>query len=232
MKRFYKDVTSEKTQGGWRVTLDGRPVKTQKGSAQIVPSAALASAMAAEWAAQGEDLDPSTLPLRDMADVALDVIAADPAAEVASILRFGETDTLCYRAEPGDALFERQEQLWEPLLTKAEARHGVRFERISGVIHRAQPEATLSALRGMLEGQDAFTLSALKTLSSLAASLVVALEALEDDADAEALWASANAEEDWQAELWGWEEEARERRDRKQAEFARAMEFLRLARAG
>lgn len=230
VKRFYKDVATEPHEGGWRVTLDGRPIKTQQGRPQIVPSQALAEALAQEWAAQGEAIDPASLPLRDLADYAIDIAAADPAGTIATLLPYAETDTLCYRADPDEPLHARQRDLWEPLLQRVEARHGVSFERASGIVHRPQPAATLAALKALLEAQDPFALAALKTLASLAHSLAIALEALEDDADPDALWAAANAEEDWQAEQWGWEWTAEEKRARRLADFARAMRFARLAR--
>lgn len=231
MKRFYKQVTVEAAEGGWRVALDGRAIKTAQGKPQVVPSCALAEAMAEEWRGQGEEIDPAAFPLRDLADYALDIAAADPAAEAEAILRFAESDTLCYRADPDEPLFARQQALWEPLLEAAEARHGVRFERASGIVHRPQPPETLGKMRAVLEAQAPFTLAALKTLASLAASLVIALEALEAEADPETLWAAANCEEDWQAEQWGWDALAEERRAKRFAEFADAMRFARLARA-
>jgi chaperone required for assembly of F1-ATPase len=229
VKRFYKEVGVEAADGGWRVVLDGRPIKTAQGAPQVVPTRALAEALAGEWGAQGDELDAAAFALRDLADYAIDVAAADPAAEAASILRFAESDTLCYRADPDEPLYARQQELWEPLLKAAEARHGVRFERASGIVHRAQPPETLHAMRAVLEAQDPFTLAALKTLASLAASLVIALVALEEGADPQALWAAANAEEDWQAEQWGWEWTAEERREKRLAEFTGAQRFARLA---
>ncbi|WEK48123.1 MAG: molecular chaperone [Candidatus Andeanibacterium colombiense] len=227
MKRFYKDVAAEPVDGGWRVTLDGRGIKTQNGAAQVVPNRALAEALAAEWASQGDEIDPARFIFRDLADYAIDIAAV----EGADLLRFAETDTLCYRAEPGDPLHARQEQLWEPLLTALEARYGIAFERISGVLHRPQPPATLAALKAVLDALDPFTLAALHTMTSLAASLAVGLAGLEPGADPEALYAAANAEEDWQAEHWGWEWTAEEKRAAKLAEFKAAFEFARLARA-
>lgn len=227
MKRFYKDVAVEPVENGFRVTLDGRGIKTQRGAAQVVPSRALADALAAEWAQQGEEIDPKRFIFRDLADYAIDIAAT----EGVDLLRFAETDTLCYRADPDEPLHHRQRALWEPILTALEARLGIRFERVSGVVHRPQPPETLAALKALLDALDPFALAALATLASLAASLAVGLAALEDGADAEALYAAANAEEDWQAEQWGWEWTAEEKRAWKLAEFKAAMEFGRLARA-
>ncbi|MCP5396259.1 MAG: molecular chaperone [Sphingomonadaceae bacterium] len=230
MKRFYKEVAVAETDGGWHVLLDGRAIKTAGGAAQVVPTQALADALAEEWRAQGEELDAKQFPLRDAVDFALDLVAPDPSETIARICAFAETDTLCYRADPDEALFARQQEVWEPLLAGFEARYGVRFERISGIIHRAQPSATLATLRGHVETLDSFTLSALQALSSLSASLVIALEALQPDADGDALWDAANLEELWQIELWGEDFEAKARREKRGAEFAAAMRLAALAR--
>ncbi len=230
MKRFYKETATTTAEGGWQVTLDGRKVKTQGGKQQIVPSAGLAAALADEWAAQGEDIDPGTFVLRDLADYALDVVEADPAAVIATLLRYGETDTLCYRAEPDEPLHARQIAVWEPLLKSAETRWDVHFERISGIIHRPQPAETLKRLESVLTAHDAFTLAALNTLASLSASLNIALAAIEPGADIAALWDAAELEADWQVEQWGEDHEATTRRERRLAAFTAAARFAELAR--
>ncbi|WP_296674907.1 ATP12 family chaperone protein [Novosphingobium sp.] len=229
MKRFYAAVTIAAVPGGWQVMLDGRGVKSQGGRAQIVPSPGLAEALADEWARQGEQIDPAGFILRDMADFAIDVIGPDRDASITALMRFAEGDTLCYRADAGEPLHERQAEVWEPLLSAAEARYDVHFERIAGVIHRPQPPATLARLHAVLAAQDDFVLSALNTMASLAASLVIGLAALEPGADAEALWAAANLEEDWQADLWGKDWEAEERRFRRLAIFSSVMGFAQAA---
>ncbi len=230
MKRFYSDATARQVDGGWGVALDGRAVRTQGGQAQCVLSRALAESLADEWRAQGEEIDPHAFPLRDMADLAIDHVAPGPAETIDKLLRYAETDTLCYRAEPDEPLFRRQDEVWEPLLSALEQRASIRFNRIGGVGYRPQPPATLDRLRSLLEGENAFTLAALTTLASLAASLSIALLALEDEADAEALFAAANLEEDWQAEQWGWDAPAAARRATRLETFRKAAHFARAAR--
>ena len=190
-----------------------------------------AEALAAEWAAQGEEVDAKAFFLRDLADYAIDQVAPDRAASIARLLPFAQTDTLCYRADPDEALFRRQQEVWEPLVAACEARHGVRLERVSGIVARPQPAETLERLSGVLGQYDPFALAALETLTSIAASLVTGLAALEDGADIDTLFAAANGEEDWQAELWGWDAQAEERRAVRLEAFRRAAEFARLARA-
>ena len=229
VKRFWSEAVAAPAGDHWRVLLDGRPVKTQAGSAQVVTSAALAAALAGEWAAQGPTVNPDSLPLRDLADYAIDVVAADRAAAIAQLLRYGQTDTLCYRADPGEPIEARQQAVWEPLLQAAEARWGVQFIRISGVIPAAQPAGTIAQLERVLAGRSDDDLAALITLSALAASLVIALSALQPGADVAALWDAAELEEDWQAEQWGQDAEAQSRRARRTASFATAVQFAQLA---
>lgn len=230
MKRFYKAVTVEAAEGGFGVRLDGRAIKTVGGRPQVVPTQALAEAMAAEWSAQGPEIDPALFLLRDMADYAIDVVARDRASVIGEILPYAETDTLCYRAEPDEAFAARQRLMWEPLLANAETRLGVQFVRVTGIIHKPQPVETLAALRDELEALDAFQLAALRNTTSLAASLVIGLAALQPQADLDALWDAANLEEDWQAELWGKDAEAMDRREKRAGAFAAAARFAGLAR--
>ena len=135
MKRFWNDVAVEEAADGWRVLLDGRPIRTQGGNPQVLPSAELAEMLADEWRAQGDDIDAAAFPLRDMADYAIDQVAPAAEATIARLLRFAETDTLCYRADPDEPLHRRQREVWEPLVAEFEAREGVRMERVSGVLH-------------------------------------------------------------------------------------------------
>ena len=230
MKRFWRKVTLEPEGTGWQVALDGRRVKTAQARAQVAPTRALGEALAAEWRTQGEDVKSSGFAFRDMADYAIDIVAVDPGDAIRRILAYAEGDTLCYRAEPDEPLASRQRTAWEPLLKAAEAAHGVKFERIVGILHRPQPAATLDVLRDQLETLDPFALAALQTLASLAASLVIGLAALEPGVDADTLFAASNLEEDWQAEQWGWDYEAEAGRARKLVTFTGAARFAALAR--
>ena len=233
VKRFYKEVTVAEDAGGWKVELDGRAIKTQGGNPQVVTSKTLAHALAREWAEQGEKIDAKAFLFRDMADFAIDVVRPDRAATIDKLLGYAETDTLCYRADPEDALYQRQQEQWEPLVARLEETHGVRFQRISGVMHRPQPPETLAALRAHLETLDDFVLSGMVSMASLAASLGIALLA-NDEAinDPMMLWRDANLEEEWQADQWGREEEAEERRQQRGEDFSAAQVFVMLAQSG
>ncbi len=231
MKRFYKNVEIVESDGGWQVQLDGRGVKTVKHAPQIAPTRALADELAEEWSRQGEEIDPASFRFRDPTDYAIDIVAPDPGETIAKLLGFAETDTLCYRADPEDALFVRQQEIWEPLVQAVEAREKITLHRISGIMHKPQPEASIARLKARLEAFDPFTLAGLFTLASLSASLCISLEALEDGADPIALWRAASLEEEWQADLWGRDHLAEERRARRGDEFRHALEWLRLVRS-
>ena len=229
MNRFYRQVTTNASAAGWQVFLDNRPILTQAGNPQIVPDRPLAEALADEWRGQGDKIDPRAFPLRDLADLALDHVAQDRAAAIAKLLAFAETDTLCYRAHPDEPLHPRQQEVWEPVLMACENTRGIRFERISGVIHRPQQAFTLATLRDELSAKSSYALAALFTLASLSASLIAALAVADDPAAAEAVFAAANLEEDWQADNWGRDEEADQARAARLAAFAAAARFLALS---
>lgn len=233
MKRFYQAATvvpaDEGAGSGWRVLLDGRGIKTAAAAAQVVPTRALAEALAQEWAAQGETIDAASFPLRDLADYAIDVVMLEREDVITSLLPYAETDTLCYRADPDEPLHRRQLEVWEPVLAQAEARFGVQFTRVSGIVHRPQPAQTLATLRGEMAQLDPFALAALRMTASLAASLATGLLALEPDAEITALWNAASLEEEWQADLWGRDWEAEERRAGRAEAFALAARFASLA---
>jgi len=233
IRRFYKDVTTGTCPGGWQVLLDGRGIKTVGGARQVVPTAALGEALAAEWRLQGEKIDPASLPLRDMADYAIDMVAADPAGTARGLVSYAETDTLCYRADPDEPLHARQQMVWEPLLAAFEAAHGITLVRVSGVLHRPQPADALAVLETRLNTLGPFTLAGVEAMAKLAASLVTALAALDATHQEEplALWQATCLEEEWQADLWGRDWEAEERRARREADFLRACAFAQMARS-
>ena len=230
MKRFYEQVEVAELDDGWQVTLDGRGLKTAKGSPQIVPARALAEKLATEWSDQSEEIDPARFILRDQTDFAIDMVVPDPTETIDTLLGFAETDTLCYRADPDEALYSRQLEVWEPLLQSFERRADVQFVRVSGIIHRPQTPKTLQALRTRLEDKDAFALAGLQAATSLTASLVIGLLAIEDQAHVPALWQAASLEEKWQADLWGRDEEAEQRMVKREADFMNAVKFVSLAR--
>ncbi|MEO0419553.1 MAG: ATP12 family protein [Pseudomonadota bacterium] len=231
MKRFYDTVSTREQEDGWQVTLDGRGLKTVRGTPQLLPTQGLANTLASEWDIEGEELDPAAFPMRDMADYAIDIVSQTKEEVAEKLLTFADTDTLLYRADPDEKLYPLQQDIWEPIVTAFEAREGVRFKRVSGIMHVEQDPAIMDTLRARLCALDPFALAALEAMTNLAASLTIGLSALEPDADIGQLWHAASLEEEWQADEWGRDDEAEERRAKRTDDFKRASEFARLARA-
>ncbi len=230
MKRFYNTVGVKERDDGWQVTLDGRGIKTVKTAEQVVPTRALAQQLAEEWENQGEKLDPERFPMRDMADYAIDIVAADQAKVAATLTEFGDTDTLLYRASPDEPLYTRQVEVWDPIVAAFEARENVSFTRISGIMHEPQAETSLVHLRNLLEAQTPFALAGIEAMTNLAASLIVGLTAAGGHQGPLALWQAASLEEEWQADQWGRDQEANERRAKRQLDFLAAHQFVQAAK--
>jgi chaperone required for assembly of F1-ATPase len=224
MKRFWKDVTVDNGQ----VALDGRPVRTPGRVPLTLPNAALADAVAEEWRAVGQDIDPRAMPLTGLSNAAIDRIAADPASFAEGLARYGESDLLYYRAESPDPLIARQVDAWDPLLDWARGRYDVHFETATGVMHRAQPEATLARLSDAVHALDAFHLAGLSPVVTVTGSLVAALALLERAANPETVWQAAHVDELWQAEQWGEDELAVQARNAHRQDFDAGVRLLTL----
>jgi len=223
MKRFWKEVTLDADNG---VQLDGRPVRTPGRAPLALPTAALAEAVADEWRAVEETIDPRAMPLTGLANAAIDRIAPDPAPFAAEVARYAESDLTCYRADSPAALVERQRAAWEPLLDWARQRYDVHFETTAGVMHVAQPQATLDRLAEAVAARDPFTLAALQAIVSATGTIVGTLALAEGAIDADTLWRAAQVDEDWQLEQWGEDELATRAREAKRASFDAAARFL------
>ena len=226
MKRFWTEARAE----GGQVLLDGRPVRTPKRNLLAVPSAALAEALAAEWNAVGEELDPRALPLTGLANAAIDIVAADHNAFAETLARYGESDLLAYRATSPNDLIERQARQWDPLLDWVRIRYDVHVYVVRGIIHQPQPEATVARLREATLARSAFELAALSPVVTIGGSLVVGLALAERAFDPEQLWSAVNLDELWQEELWGEDALAAEARAARRREWDAAVLFLQLLR--
>ena len=208
MKRFYKDAAALPVDGGWQISLDGRPVKTPAREPLIVPTETLAQAIVQEWQSQGDDIDPRTMPLTGLANAAIDRVAPDRTAFAQGLARYSESDLLCYRAESPDALVSRQAERWDPLLAWARRRFDIEFETATGIMHRPQHAETIERLARAVASRDAFQLAALSPLVTVSGSVVVALALAEQAIDLETGWAAATLDEQWQIEQWGEDAEA------------------------
>lgn len=231
MKRFYKAVTSAAENDRFAIQLDGRPVKTPARNPLRLPTSALADAIVAEWEAQGEDIDPVTMPLTALAQGALDQVANERERILGRITAFADSDMLYYRADENQqALADHQVEQWDPLLDWARQRYDVSFTLNYGIRHQSQPDETVKRLSDAVHAQDDFALAAMLSMVGLSGSLIAVLALLEGTYDADTLWPLVNLEELWQEKQWGRDDLAVAMREVKQAEFNAAIRFLILSR--
>jgi len=226
-KRFYKSVAIVEIAGGSTVELDGRPIKTPARKPVHAPSRTVAEALAAEWEAQGERIDPGTMPMTRLINTIIDGVLDDPEPVRAEIARFAETDMLFYRAGDPERLVARQRERWDPILDWAHDRLAARFVLVEGVMHVAQPEASLAAVRQHLARfSSGFEIAALHQATTLTGSALIALALAEGRLSAEEAWSLAHLDEDWNIEQWGADEEATALREKRWQEMRAAAILL------
>lgn len=230
-KRFYKQAGLIEVEGGFRLALDGRGANTPARKPLILPTRDLGEAVAAEWGAQAEFIDPAAMPLTRLANTAIDGVADRREAVVADLSAYAGTDLVAYRAGTPERLVAAQAKAWDPILEWAREALGARFILSEGVMHVTQPEATVHALEGAVAAvEDPFRLAALHTMTTLTGSLLIALAVLHGRLDPEEAWAAAHVDETYQAGVWGSDEEAEARMAGRWTEFEAAARII--ARSG
>lgn len=229
-KRFYKQVTVDEQPDGFAIHLDGRSVRTPKKRSLIVPTRALAEAIAAEWAAQVDKIDPATMPLSKLAITTIDGVAENVEEVRGEIVRFAGSDLLCYRAEAPAALADLQAKVWDPTLRWIEKETGERFLLAEGVMPVTQTAAALSAFARIVAPFGAFALASLHVMTTLTGSAFLALAVALGRMPVADAWAAAHLDEDWQIARWGIDVEAADRRERRWQEMQAAARFLELLR--
>jgi chaperone required for assembly of F1-ATPase len=228
VKRFWNSAEAVPVDGGHAVALDGRRVKTPARADLLIPTPALAEAIAAEWNECGEDIDPRAMPLTGLANAAIDRIAPDRNNYAVGIASYGESDLTCYRAEGPEPLVRRQSESWDALLGWARRRFDVDFVCQTGVMHVAQPEDTVRKLAHAVSALDPFELAGLSPLVTIGGSLIAALALFEGMIPAEAAWEAVSLDDRWQLEQWGDDPEARAALDARRRDFLAAARFLEL----
>ena len=225
-RRFYDCAAIREADGSFSVTLDAKPVRTPARRMLAAPSRAIGQAIAAEWQAQRDLIDPATMPLTRLANAVIDGVADSPGPVVAEIEKYLASDLLFYRAGGPQQLRERQAQHWDPILNWAAEALGAQFTLGQGVVHVAQPAAALHAARAALP-TDPWRLGALHAVTTLTGSALIALALARGFVTAEQAWAAAHVDEDWNMEQWGRDELALQRRAFRFAEFQAAATVLR-----
>ena len=228
MKRFWKDVCVEQEGSGWGIRLDGRPVKTPARVALVVPADSLAEAIADEWRAVADTIDPRAMPMTGLANAAIDRVSPHREAFAERLARYAEADLGCYRAEGPAGLVERQEREWDKLLAWARRRYDVDFSTTSGLMHIEQPPPTVERLRHAVASLDSFQLAGLSPLVTLGGSLIAALAVLEKAITPDEAWDAVSIDEQWQLEQWGSDAEAEAAMENRRRDFFPGARFLEL----
>jgi chaperone required for assembly of F1-ATPase len=224
-KRFWKQASVTESEGRFAVELDGRAVKTPAKAGLILPTRALAEAIAAEWMAQEDAINPHTMPYTRSANAALDKVRAQH-GEVADMLaEYGDSDLLCYRADSPVELVQRQTDLWDPALEWAASELNVRLQTRRGIQHQRQDAEALESLRYRVKALSAFQLAAFHDLVSMSGSLILGFAAAYGWRSAAEIWTLSRLDETWQEEQWGPDEEAQAEAEIKRQAFLHAKRF-------
>ncbi|TPQ31703.1 ATPase [Bradyrhizobium guangdongense] len=229
-KRFYKEAGIAAADGGFAITLDGKAIRTPSARQVVIPARALAEAVAAEWAAQAETINPMTMPLTRLANSVVEGVV-DRVDDVADDLaRYFQSDLLFYRAGHPEGLVAREAAHWDPVLFWAAETLGAHFILSEGIMHVPQPEQAIAAARAALPG-DPWSIAALHVITTLTGSGLLALALAHGVREPDQVWAAAHVDEDWNAEKWGVDEEAAARRAARQRDFDAAVRVLQAVQA-
>ncbi len=228
-KRFYDVASAGEAGEAFPVLLDGKPVRTPARRPLAAPTRALAQAIADEWNAQQDVVDPAKMPLTRLANAIIDAVAAQADAVGAEIAKYLSSDLLFYRAEGPEGLTALQARHWDPVVSWARDALGARFVLAQGVMHVSQPDTALAAAANAIP-DDAWALGALSSITSLTGSALLALALAAGELSVEAAWDAAHVDENWQMTQWGRDELALERRAYRFAEMQAAATVLRLLR--
>jgi chaperone required for assembly of F1-ATPase len=224
-RRFYEAVAVREEAHGFAVALDGRPVRTPARRALAAPSRPLAEAIADEWRAQGEFIDPAGMPMTRLANTIIDGVAAAHAEVAAEIVKYLGSDLICYRATSPQGLVARQAQRWDPVLAWAKTALGAEFVTTAGVTFRRQPDEAVARAEAAIP-RDPWRLGAVHTVTTLTGSALIALRLAAGDLGLDDAWVAAHVDEDWNADFWGRDDLAMQRRAYRFAEMTAAARVL------
>jgi chaperone required for assembly of F1-ATPase len=224
-KRFYGHAGVVKTPDGFAITLDDKPIRTPSGRQLIAPVRQIADAIAAEWQAQKEFLDPLTMPFTRFANSVVDAVVDRVDAVAEDVAKFFGSDLLFYRAGHPDALVAREAAHWDPPLFWAADALGAHFILTEGIGPVRQPDSAVAAARAALP-DDPWSIAALHVVTTLTGSALLALALLHGVIDADQVWAAAHVDEDWNIEKWGVDEEVAARRAARLVDFTAAAGIL------
>jgi chaperone required for assembly of F1-ATPase len=224
-KRFYVSAGVTETLDGFAITLDDKPVRTPSRYPLVAPTREIAEAMAAEWDAQKEIIDPVTMPLTRLANSVIDAVAGRVETVADDIAKYFHSDMLFYRAGHPEALIAKEAAHWDPVLFWAADTLGAHFILTEGIVHVRQPDQAVAAAHAALPA-DPWSIAALHVVTTLTGSALLALALMRGVVDEDQIWAAAHVDEDWNIEQWGVDEEVATRRAARLVDFKAAAGVL------
>ena len=222
-KRFYKSVLL--ADDGLSIQLDGRNLRSPAGSLLRLPTKSLASAIADEWRAQGDDINSATLPLFSLSVTVIDRVIPQRDAIMAELSAYGGNDLLCYRDDQDD-LASRQQDQWQPWLDDLAENRGIALQIVTGIMPIFQPDA--AKFPPLISAYDDWRLGMLHRATTLSGSLVLGLGFVDMVIDHERMFTLAFLDELWQNEKWGTDFEATDRHEGLRNELQDVARFLAL----
>lgn len=223
IRKFYREVAVRREGEGVLVTLDDRPVRSPGQRPMVLPTHELAEVLAAEWQRQGDDIDTATMPMMRFASHAVDVVSEDPEPIRAEIVKYARSDLLCYRAGHPADLVARQRDLWDPVLERFRAERGIGFRLATGICYVEQNAADVERFARLVQELHGFALAGTHAVTTLTGSALVAMALRFGWIGADEAWRIVHVDEDYQAELWGIDKEAMQRRQLQFADFGAAV---------
>jgi len=227
-RRFYQRAEVEDADGEFRIVLDGRPVKTPARRTLAAPKRALAQALAAEWDAQRDVIDPAKMPLTRLANTIIDGVTDAPSAVADEVKRYLACDLVFYRAPGPAGLVAWQAEAWDPVLAWVRETLGARFVLAEGIAFVAQPAQSLAAASSAIP-TDPWRLGAMHAVTTLTGSALIAIALARGALSVDAAWAAAHVDEDWNMKFWGRDALALERRAARFSEMQAAATVLEAA---
>jgi chaperone required for assembly of F1-ATPase len=224
-KRFYTRAGVAESPDGFVITLDDKPVRTPSARALVAPTREIADAIAAEWEAQKEIIDPLTMPMTRLANSVVDAVVDRVEAVTEDVAKYLGSDLLFYRTGHPEALVAREAALWDPVLFWAADALGAHFILAEGIVHVRQPGSAVAAARAALPA-DPWSIAALHVVTTLTGSALLALALLRGVLDSDQVWAAAHVDEDWNMEKWGVDPEVAARRAARLVDFRAAASVL------
>lgn len=213
LKRFYKTVTIEENDDGYCILLDQRQLKSPAKRALVLPSEGLAEEIAKEWDEQGDHILPVTMPLMALASTTVDRISQQRAGVVHQMVRYGETDLICYWTDDPEELMARQKETWLPYLEWAREDLGITLNVQKGIMHKEQPAQSLETIQALIDERDDWSLAALSSATYCTGSIIIGLAFVMGRINAEDAFVASQVDETYQIEQWGEDWEAKDRRD-------------------